>query len=163
MLGTHLWSLLALWGLACAGPLLAGEPAEPAADSSSAAADTTAPAERSREDRLRGMLGDAASRANPMAATGQTVDMVRWVAKRRQFEVEGVPYGFTGLPIFYYSPNTGYNYGLRVQWTDYQRWPYRYKVTLSWLRSSGGRYSHYLRLKVPDISGTGFGLRLDLS
>ncbi|MFH1567258.1 MAG: BamA/TamA family outer membrane protein, partial [Gemmatimonadota bacterium] len=47
--------------------------------------------------------------------------------------------------------------------TDYQRWPYRYKVTLSWLRSSGGRYSHYLRLKVPDISGTGFGLRLDLS
>ena len=57
--------------------------------------------------RARKLLDGAVSRANPLAAPGQTVDMVRWMAKRRQLEIAGVPYGITGLPLFYYSPNTG--------------------------------------------------------
>jgi len=110
--------------------------------------------------RARKLLDGAVSRANPLAAPGQTVDMVRWMAKRRQLEIAGVPYGITGLPLFYYSPNTGYNYGARLQWADYQRRPYRYKITLHWLKSTEGRWVQYFKLKVPRISGTGFGLRL---
>ena len=98
----------------------------------------------------------------------QTVDVVRWMSKRRQFTLNGVPYGFTGLPIAYYSPNTGWNYGARVQWVSYQgsyqdRRPYRYKLTLYLLRSTEGSRNSTLRLKVPRISGTGFGLRLLLA
>ena len=95
--------------------------------------------------------------ANPVAATGSTA---RWVSKRRQFTLNGIPYGFTGLPIVFFSPNTGWNYGLKAHWADYQRAPYRYKMTVYWVRSSEGRASSALRLKVPNISGTGFGVRL---
>jgi len=86
--------------------------------------------------------------------------MVRWVAKRSQFKIRGVPYGVTGLPIVYYSPSTGLNYGGRLQWGDYRRRPYRYKLTAYWVRSTEGRYSYYYKVKVPRISGTGFGVRL---
>jgi len=94
----------------------------------------------------------------PRAATEQTVEAVRWMAKRRQFTLRGTPYGFTGLPILYYSPNTKWNYGARVLWADYQRRPYRYKLTLHVLRSTKGRSDTYVRIKVPRISGTGFGV-----
>ena len=96
----------------------------------------------------------------PRTATTQTIDAVRWMAKRKQFSLNGVPYGFTGLPIFYYSPNTGWNYGARIQWADYRRQPYRYKLTLHMLHSTQGRSDAYLRLKIPHISDTGFGVIL---
>ncbi len=96
----------------------------------------------------------------PRVATDQTVDAVRWVARRRQLTVGGVPYGFTGLPIFYYSPHTGWNYGARVQWTDYRRLPYRYKLTVHSLHSTYNRSDSYVRLTVPRISGTQFGVSL---
>lgn len=96
----------------------------------------------------------------PKAATEQTVGAVRWLAKRRQFTLGGVPYGLTGLPIFYYSGSTGWNYGARVQWSDYQRLPYRYKLTLHALHSTQERSDTYFRLKVPHLSDTGFGVIL---
>ena len=102
--------------------------------------------------------GDALNR--PTTATRQTRDMVRWVAKHSQFRIRGVPYGVTGLPIVYYSPNTGLNYGGRLQWGDYRRRPYRYKLTVYWVRSTEGRFTYYYKFKVPRISGTGFGVRL---
>ena len=96
-------------------------------------------------------------------ATEQTVDAVRWIAKRKQFTLRGVDYGVTGLPILYLSGNTGWNYGARLQWADYSRRPYRYKLTLHVLRSTNGRSDTYLRVKVPRISGTGFGMVMLIS
>ncbi len=119
--------------------------------------------EEAQEDSLagegdKGIITSTLAKANPLAATGQTVDAVRWMAKRRQFMFKGKSYGFTGLPILYFHPNTGWNYGARIQWSDYQRRPYRYKITLNFLRSSEGRLNSFVRVKVPRISGTGFGV-----
>jgi len=98
-------------------------------------------------------------------ATGgpQTVEMVRWLAHRRQLTIAGVPYGFTGLPVLYYSARTGWNYGARLQWADYRRRPYRYKFILHAVRSTEGKADYFLRLKVPRISGTLFGVLLQTS
>ena len=96
------------------------------------------------------------------AATEQTVEAVRWMAKRRQFTLRGIPYGVTGLPFAYLSPNTGWNWGVRVHWADYRRQPYLYKLTLHVQQSSEGKLKNRVRLRVPRISGTGFGLRLEL-
>ena len=96
------------------------------------------------------------------AATEQTVEAVRWMAKRRQFTLRGIPYGVTGLPLAYLSPNTGWNWGARVHWADYRRQPYLYKLTLHVQQSSEGKVKNRVRLRVPRISGTGFGLRLEL-
>ncbi len=93
-------------------------------------------------------------------AADQTMDAVRWLAKRRQLTINDVPYGVTGLPVFYYSTNTGWNYGARIHWVDYQRRPYRYKTTINTLHSTRGRSDSYLRFKVPKISDTGFGVEL---
>ena len=67
---------------------------------------------------------------------GSPPDRVLWLAKRRQVAIAGVPYGITGLPVVYYSPRTGWNYGARLQWADYRRRPYRYKVVLNTVRST---------------------------
>jgi outer membrane protein assembly factor BamA len=99
----------------------------------------------------------------PLVATEQTVGAVRWLSKRRQFTLGGVPYGITGLPFLFFSPNTGWNYGTRLHWADYRRRPYRYKLTLHIQRSTEGKLKNRIRLKVPRISGTGFGLRLEAS
>lgn len=110
---------------------------------------------------LSGGIVGAVGKANPVAATAQTVDMARWVAKRKQLNIGDHNFGFTGLPIVVYSPTSqSWSYGLRVQWADYQRQPYRYKFTFKWVRSTEGRQSIFGRLKVPQISGTGFGVRL---
>ena len=99
----------------------------------------------------------------PVLATEGTVDAVKWMAKRRQFTINGVPYGVTGLPFIFYNPNTGWNSGARIHWADYRRRPYRYKLTLHSQRSTEGKRKHIFRLKVPRISGTGFGIRLRAS
>ena len=96
------------------------------------------------------------------SATEQTVEVVRWMAKRRQFTLRGIPYGVTGLPFAFFSPNTGWNWGARVHWADYRHQPYLYKLTLHVQQSSEGKLKNRLRLKVPRISGTDFGLRLEL-
>lgn len=105
-------------------------------------------------------LPQTLSRA-PVVATEGTVSAVRWLSKRRQFTLGDVPYGVTGLPFAFFSPNTGWNYGTRVHWADYRRRPYRYKLTLHLQRSTEGKLKNRIRLKVPRISGTGFGVRLE--
>lgn len=97
----------------------------------------------------------------PLTATENTVGAVRWLSKRRQFTLGDVPYGVTGLPFAYLSPNTGWNVGMRLHWADYRRRPYRYKLTLHVQRSTEGKLKNRIRLKVPRISGTGFGVRLE--
>ena len=110
----------------------------------------------------RGAIRSTLSKANPIAATEQTVDVVRWMKKRRQFTFRGVPYGVTGLPLVYFSPNTGWNWGGRAHWVDYSqnRRPYRYKLTFHFQQSEKGARKFIYRLLVPRISGTGWGLRL---
>lgn len=113
----------------------------------------------STRSRPRG-LGKILSGADPLAATEGTVDAVRWMAKRKQISFRGTPYGVTGLPVTYYSPGTGWNYGTRVQIADYSRRPYRYKLTVHAVNSNKGKRNTHVRLKVPHLSGTGFGLVL---
>ncbi len=117
------------------------------ADSTSAAADSL-----TRPGRLR--LG---------AGAGQTVGAVRWMAKRRQIQIRGRDYGATGLPVVYYSPSSGWNRGARLQLADYSRRPYRYKFTFHSVNSTEGKQTNYVRLKVPHISGTGWGIQMRLS
>lgn len=112
--------------------------------------------EATRADSMRGPR-----LRTPRSATAQTVEAVRWMSKRRQFTLRGVPYGVTGLPFAFYSPNTGWNYGIRLHWADYRRRPYRYRLTMHVHRSTEGKLKNRVRLKVPRISGTGFGLRLE--
>ena len=96
-----------------------------------------------------------------LSATEQTVEAVRWMAKRRQFTLRGIPYGVTGLPFAYLSPNTGWNWGARVHWADYRRQPYLYRLTVHVQQSSEGKLKNRVRLRVPRISGAGFGLRME--
>ena len=119
--------------------------------------------EEAREDTVRQEkkgLSSTLSRAGQLTGTEQTLEVVRWMSKRRQLTLGGVPYGFTGLPFVYLSPNTGWNYGFKLHWLDYQRRPYRYKMTLYLLRSTKGSRNLTFRIKVPRISGTGFGVVL---
>lgn len=95
--------------------------------------------------------------------TRPTVGAVRWMAKRRQVRLRGRDYGATGLPIIYYSPSSGWNRGARLQVADYSRRPYRYKFTFHSVNSTKGKRTNYIRLKVPHISGTGWGIQLRLS
>ena len=45
------------------------------------------------------------------SATEQTVEAVRWMAKRRQFTLRGIPYGVTGLPFRLSQPQHGLELG----------------------------------------------------
>lgn len=122
--------------------------------------------EEIREDTLRQKPPEGPSilsKEAPKVIAEQTVETMRWLAKRRQFTLNDIPYGFTGLPIFYYSFDTGWNYGTRLQLTDYRRRPYRYRLTLQLLNSTQDRSDSFVRLKVPRISGTGFGVFLLIS
>lgn len=144
-------------------PLAAALACAAGADPAPSASDTTAaPADSIRTRPLDSLLSGAV--ADPLAATEQTVeDAVRWMSKRRQFVLGDTPYGFTGLPIVYYSPGTGWNYGGRLQIADYDRRPYRYKLSMHWVKSTQGKRIGYLRFKVPHIAGTGFGVSLTAS
>ena len=147
-------------------PLAAALSCAAGADPVPSAPDTTgaraAASDSVRTRTLDGLLSGAV--ADPLAATEQTVeDAVRWMSKRRQFVLGDTPYGFTGLPIVYYSPGTGWNYGGRLQIADYDRRPYRYKLSMHWVKSTQGKRIGYLRFKVPHIAGTGFGVSLTAS
>jgi hypothetical protein len=96
----------------------------------------------------RSLLSGAAAVADPLSATEGTVDAVKWMAKRKQVFFNGNPYGVTGLPVAYYSPGSGWNYGLRLQIADYGRRPYRYKLTVHSVSSTEGKRNIYVRLNV---------------
>ncbi len=157
-----------MWYRLVMGPLLTvwlllagGSWAEELPKAATAPADSTQAVKSSPNRRLgQTLLTGATSIADPLAATEGTVDAVRWMAKRRQVSFHGTPYGITGLPVVYFSPSSGWNYGTRVQISDYNRRPYRYKLTLHSVSSIEGKRNTYVRLKVPHLSGTGFGFEL---
>jgi len=175
----RVWKTVRVWaGLVClctAQQLFSEESVQPSALDSLQAGETAAPAvtnkdstkspaSASRLDRVGGLPGSIAGgvgNVNPIAATNQTIDMARWTARRKQLKLGDGNYGFTGLPILIYRPaSKSWSYGVRLQWADYERRPYRYKLTFNWVRSTAGKVSLFGRLRVPRISGTGFGVRL---
>lgn len=91
-----------------------------------------------------------------------TADWLRWLAKRKSFVWRGVPYGLTGLPMGRYSGLSGWNYGGRLKLTDYSRRPFRYKLILNWVQSTRNRLDLSMRLRVPSLAGTQWGLNLQL-
>ena len=117
-------------------------------------------ADQAQSDSSATSEGEISQVADDVAKSRQSrqVEAVKWMAKRKQLDIRGVPFGVTGLPILYYSPNSGWNTGLKVQWLDYRRRPYRYKMTFYGTRSQEGRVSLSYRLKVPNVSGSGFGV-----
>lgn len=94
------------------------------------------------------------------ARSRTTAEWLRWLAKRKSFTWQGTPYGLTGLPVGYYSGLSGWNYGGRLKLTDYSRRPFRYKLTLNWVQSTRDRLDLFLRLRVPNLAGTQWGLNL---
>lgn len=103
-----------------------------------------------------------ASRPEQSAPAHTTADWLHWLAKRRSFTWRGVPYGLTGLPVGYYSGLSGWNYGARLKLTDYSRRPFRYKLTLNWVQSTRDRLDLFMRLRIPSLAGTRWGLNLQL-
>lgn len=107
-------------------------------------------------------LLDARQLGSVSPGSRTTADWLRWLTKRKSFAWRGVPYGLTGLPIGYYSDLSGWNYGWRLKLTDYSRRPFRYKLTLNWVQSTRDRLDLFLRLRVPSLAGTQWGLNLQL-
>ncbi len=85
-------------------PLLGGAVLAPATGQLSPTA--TAAADSAASDTLigeeRGLISSTLAKANPIAAGGQTVEAVKWTSRRHNFTMNGVPYGFTGLPVVNY-------------------------------------------------------------
>lgn len=146
--------------LALALPLVAQQPESQQPEFQKPVAEDSTQTRRRDRGLGQTLLSGAAAVADPFSATEGTVDAVRWMAKRRQVTVNGTPYGVTGLPIVYYSPSTGWNWGTRLQIADYSRRPYRYKLTLHSEASTADKRNFHVRLKVPHLSGTGFGLNV---
>ncbi len=48
------------------------------------------------------------------------------LSRRRTFDIEGVPYGATGLPIVLFTPSSGLHYGGWLEVANYGRDPYVY-------------------------------------
>ena len=97
------------------------------------------------------------------ASTRATAERMRWLARRKQFSLRGVPYGLTTLPVAYLSVNKRWTYGGRLHWTDYGRVPYRYKVVLGWRESPERKFGYTFRVAVRRFLGTGFGFTLRAS
>jgi outer membrane protein assembly factor BamA len=94
------------------------------------------------------------------SAAGTTADWVQWLARRRSFTWRDVPYGVNGLPIVSFGALSGWSYGWRLKVTDYSRRPFRYKLTLGGVQSTKDRLDLLLRLRVPSLLDTKWGLNL---
>ena len=79
------------------------------------------------------------------------------LSRRRTFDIEGVPYGATGLPIAFFTPSSGLHYGGWLEVANYGREPYRYRANVQWYLTTKGRRNHYMRLEFP----TAFGFPLN--
>jgi outer membrane protein assembly factor BamA len=93
-------------------------------------------------------------------ATRKIVKRAKRLQYRRQFILGGVPYGFTGLPVTYFNSNLDWKLGGRLHWTDYSQSPFRYTLSLQWSRPPDGKTGYFLRLRVPRLGETPFGLTL---
>ena len=87
----------------------------------------------------------------------------RFVERRAQFHFRGVPYGLTGVPLSLFNENRRWSAGGRLQWADYSIAPFRYQATLRWARSTGDKNRYVARLVIPEIAGSGFGVRASVN
>jgi hypothetical protein len=77
---------------------------------------------------------------------------------------------FTGLPLFNYTPDTGYGFGARAYYywdgdrsdPRFATTPYLYRVFLQGFASTGGLQFHWLDFDAPKIAGTEYRIRSQL-
>lgn len=73
--------------------------------------------------------------------------------RRRTFDIDGVPYGATGLPIVFLTPASGLHYGGWMELANYGREPYAYRANVQWYLTTKGKRNHYMRLEFPTAFG----------
>ena len=71
------------------------------------------------------------------------------LSRRRTFDIEGVPYGATGLPIAFFTPSSGLHYGGWLEVANYGREPYTYRANVQWYLTTKGKRNHHMRLEFP--------------
>ena len=69
--------------------------------------------------------------------------------RRRTFDIDGVPYGATGLPIAFFTPSSGLHYGGWLEVANYGREPYTYRANVQWYLTTKGKRNHHMRLEFP--------------
>ena len=75
------------------------------------------------------------------------------LSRRRTFDIEGVPYGATGLPIAFFTPSSGLHYGGWLEVANYGREPYTYRANVQWYLTTKGKRNHHMRLEFPKPFG----------
>ena len=93
-------------------------------------------------------LGEAARDARDRAKKGY-----EHLSRRRTFDIEGVPYGATGLPIVLFTPSSGLHYGGWLEVANYGRDPYAYRANVQWHMTTKGKRNHHMRLEFPTPFG----------
>ncbi|MFH1567788.1 MAG: BamA/TamA family outer membrane protein [Gemmatimonadota bacterium] len=139
------------WALpALAGFWLAWSWAGPAPAGAAPFGWTTAPdSSRSRPWRLAFGTGLEAAR-----------ERTEWLSRRRQFSYRGLPYGLTTLPLLYYSSYSGWNYGARLNLSQYTRRPFAYRVSGGAVHYGTGRVDAFARVRIPSLRGSPWGLEV---
>lgn len=82
------------------------------------------------------------------------------LSRRRTFDIEGVPYGATGLPIVFFTPSSGLHYGGWLEVANYGREPYAYRANAQWYLTTKGKRNHHMRLEFPTPLGFPVNARL---
>ena len=93
-------------------------------------------------------LEQAARDARDRAKTGY-----ERLSRRRTFDIDGVPYGATGLPIAFFTPSSGLHYGGWLEVANYGREPYVYRANVQWYLTTKGKRNHHMRLDFPTPFG----------
>ena len=82
------------------------------------------------------------------------------LSRRRTFDIDGVPYGATGLPIAFFTPSSGLHYGGWLEVANYGREPYGYRANVQWYLTTKGKRDHHMRLEFPTLFGFPVNARL---
>ena len=75
------------------------------------------------------------------------------LSRRRTFNIDGVPYGATGLPIAFFTPSSDLHYGGWLEVANYGREPYTYRANVQWYLTTKGKRNHHMRLEFPSPFG----------
>jgi outer membrane protein assembly factor BamA len=82
------------------------------------------------------------------------------LSRRRTFDLDGVPYGATALPITFFTPSSGLHYGGWLEVANYGREPYVYRANFQWYLTTKGKRNHHMRLEFPTPFGLPVNARL---
>jgi hypothetical protein len=107
----------------------------------------TPPSAAAAEDTTEG-LEQAARDARDRARKGY-----ERLSRRRTFDIDGVPYGATGLPITFFTPSSCLHYGGWLEVANYSREPYAYRANVQWYLTTKGKRNHHMRLEFPTPFG----------